>query len=1533
MSDAYSGISFGQMFPNVGVPGNMSAAQASAGYTGPAAYSQNYLNNLFATTQASLNANAQRMVDWARSPAAGAYGASAGSSSWDNGDSFYWRGGTGGVFDQRNAGTGLTISQLQQPWLTPSGGANNVIGGGVNNPFSGGSLPPSTSYTSSPTGGNYYPAVNAGFDFSKIFNMPSVNDFRTGGMAGAGLGGVPSLDWTKLFQGGGGGGFSSGGLSSLGGLGGAPYTPSPSGGALDWTKLYSGSGGGAKTDPFPNMAMPGGLNQPMVTPQQPPQDFGSLFGRSVGGTAGAPQTPQPAAPLPQEEKLSIAGGLGGAPYTPNVSSLDFTKLFGGTETAAPAATPSTAPAAPAAPSGRSFIDDYFNPNTYAPSTPSTPQAGATGGAAPASAAAPADTAPAGGALTPGGGLKAADLADQARERLARLMAQPKEPSTEDIFGGDKPVPTEGQPGAPKIPEPPAVPLFPLPARRPDEATAAEAPAAETPFDRPSLGEFQKGRPDTVDTSLAGRRDLLTNTLQKELAAQDLVMTSSYRDPSDPLSRANPRSAHTQGLAFDVRARTPEQADTAISKIRELLDTRGLQRGEDYRIIDEVRSPSGHATGPHVHVQFTDQGMEKYQRNVYQDPNPPRPSADIPVPIPQVGGAAPAADRQVYQDQNVPRPQVALGTTGKDLGYLPGRSAEDLKGVNPQFTKALKEYAQQYNASQDDYDLVVRSGRLGRPTGEHAHGNAIDINLIDRRNGERLTDYQTRDPVVFKAYQDNANQFHQFLEKNYPDLAQVHRWGGYFSGPAGFYGAQDIMHHDLGGSRHGMAGGSWNQGLGQSQADLFELPTGGGIKNPYPQFNFDWSKAPIPDVGPMPLTYKSPGGGSVYQYDPATGQKVNVPLTWDPVKRESSMGELPDRPFVPAAPAGAQPPRFGGGFGGDEFSGQLPTAGAFTPYPGWREGGRFENRTEEQLGQDTLKALEARGFGYDPSLLEEPAETPLGIAAGLKPRASLPDVGAPLVPSGGQVSPGITDLFKLPPSGSALPEVARSPVGGEFSPGVPGLNEYARKFWTQNTRDENSPVEYRTASPLVNITKQDIDDAITFTEAFSGDLKGKENWGPALGGVFMTPEVDTSLSDKPHPDPFTAVPTPAGAGAATRDALSKVVSPGIAQFGGVPGTQAHELRPGAEGQQPGTPEWYEQSYQPTSGPMMPRGPETLGGAGRYAGFNPSGNVEDRRAEMLGREQLAKLQAEENRDPSTLPPTTAWEGTKALFNQLRELYGPKAAVSPLGREAGLETLQNTPLGTGRGGQSGQAMRAAGDESEGPDFNATFDAFKPAAIEGEAGRGGMVGRPATFDQQGPTQPGWQSSLGRDFARPELQQYSMPDTLAALERLRQRHGIPPEAVINIAGVEGSRWDPRYHSLGSSGIFQMNPPDFQEDGRSRPLGGLTFDEYANRATPAQQVDAYSDYIANSRNYPALDYAAGSNDPALYSALLQAMQFSPMRTTWAEELAAGNTSFPTHYNPPRAATELQPTSIDAMREAFARRIAAFPPSGTLPGGR
>ena len=60
---------------------------------------------------------------------------------------------------------------------------------------------------------------------------------------------------------------------------------------------------------------------------------------------------------------------------------------------------------------------------------------------------------------------------------------------------------------------------------------------------------------------------------------------------------------------------------------------------------------------------------------------------------------------------------------------------------------------------------------------------------------------------------------------------------------------------------------------------------------------------------------------------------------------------------------------------------MPTPGAFTPFPGFRESGRFEDRTREQLTRDDLAALQQRGTSYAPG--PEVAPTPLGNALGLE----------------------------------------------------------------------------------------------------------------------------------------------------------------------------------------------------------------------------------------------------------------------------------------------------------------------------------------------------------------------------------------------------------------------------------------------------------------------------------------------------------------------------------------------------------------------
>jgi hypothetical protein len=207
------------------------------------------------------------------------------------------------------------------------------------------------------------------------------------------------------------------------------------------------------------------------------------------------------------------------------------------------------------------------------------------------------------------------------------------------------------------------------------------------------------------------------------------------------------------------------------------------------------------------------------------------------------------------------------------------------------------------------------------------------------------------------------------------------------------------------------------------------------------------------------------------------------------------------------------------------------------------------------------------------------------------------------------------------------------------------------------------------------------------------------------------------------------------------------------------------------------------------------------------------------------------------------------------------------------------------------------------------------EPQTVGQAGGRDGI----AQALQQGPTMPAWQSSINPAYRSPEL--------ISAVEREARSLGAPPEAIVGVAGVEGSNWNPQYMMRSQAGIFQIAPGDFRTAGGT--LGGLTYDQY-RRATPAQQVTAYADYIRSSPNAAYLDYASG--DPALAAAILQGIQFSPQSEAFTNRLLAGDTSTPVRATQDQA-TELGNTSIDAMRTAFARRIAAFPQSQFLPGGR
>lgn len=134
-------------------------------------------------------------------------------------------------------------------------------------------------------------------------------------------------------------------------------------------------------------------------------------------------------------------------------------------------------------------------------------------------------------------------------------------------------------------------------------------------------------------------------------------------------------------------------------------------------------------------------------------------------------------------------------------------------VNPALLDILQTAAQKAGMTVEAYSGY----RPGDPR-QHGKGEATDIRIIGP-DGKPLPNYQT--PETFSAYETLAQAARQVQQEKYPNLANQFRWGGYFSGDKGKYGAMDLMHFDLGGSdKLGMAGGSWDKGLTKEQAANF-----------------------------------------------------------------------------------------------------------------------------------------------------------------------------------------------------------------------------------------------------------------------------------------------------------------------------------------------------------------------------------------------------------------------------------------------------------------------------------------------------------------------------------------------------------------------------------------------------------------------------------------------------------------------------------------------------------------------------------------
>jgi hypothetical protein len=136
------------------------------------------------------------------------------------------------------------------------------------------------------------------------------------------------------------------------------------------------------------------------------------------------------------------------------------------------------------------------------------------------------------------------------------------------------------------------------------------------------------------------------------------------------------------------------------------------------------------------------------------------------------------------------------------------------GVDPRLTDILNTAAQRTGGYKVD---AISGFRAGDPR-LHGQGLATDVQLTDLLSGKKLGNYQ--DASSFGAYEKFAQTARAVQMEKYPELANDFRWGGYFSGEKGKYGALDTMHFDLGGSKTGMGGGSWYKGLTSAQASLW-----------------------------------------------------------------------------------------------------------------------------------------------------------------------------------------------------------------------------------------------------------------------------------------------------------------------------------------------------------------------------------------------------------------------------------------------------------------------------------------------------------------------------------------------------------------------------------------------------------------------------------------------------------------------------------------------------------------------------------------
>ncbi|WP_062216626.1 phage tail length tape measure family protein [Aureimonas sp. D3] len=178
----------------------------------------------------------------------------------------------------------------------------------------------------------------------------------------------------------------------------------------------------------------------------------------------------------------------------------------------------------------------------------------------------------------------------------------------------------------------------------------------------------------------------------------------------------------------------------------------------------------------------------------------------------------------------PATGMRIAANAPAMSYTPSASPKDFGEAAAAVSGQVLSYAGRFNKAVDGrlmtviqtaaqnfpYRVEAVSGLRPGDSRYHGKGLAADVQIYDAK-GKALSNYQ--DASTFRVYEQFAQQAKVAQEKLFPELGKLFRWGGYFSGGKGKYGALDSMHFDIGGA--GMAGGSWENGLTPAQRSLWK----------------------------------------------------------------------------------------------------------------------------------------------------------------------------------------------------------------------------------------------------------------------------------------------------------------------------------------------------------------------------------------------------------------------------------------------------------------------------------------------------------------------------------------------------------------------------------------------------------------------------------------------------------------------------------------------------------------------------------------